>query len=140
MFVTPDYSDYRALLKYEIHYRKLTKEKYELRHDKTAGVSKYLGRDACGGDEWSIIDHKPTDPISLGNGTVGWDGESSFITTDPFTYYAVFVKTMITKDLNPVGSTNQIEGAESDIKYILTQEGKPTPPQDVKVDNLNHTR
>ena len=126
-------SDHRNLLKYEIHYRKITKEMYDNRNDTSKRLSKYRGRDACGGDEWEITDHTPSEP-QLINGTSTWLGESAFVATEPFTYYAVFVKTMITRDSN-----SNVEGAESDIGYVLTMEGTPTPPQDVKVDHLNFT-
>jgi hypothetical protein len=46
---------------YEIHYRVIDKGTYEARN-----LTKYGGRDACGGDEWHVIDHPPTDQEQVG--------------------------------------------------------------------------
>ena len=90
----------RALLKYEIHYRKISEEIY-LKRNTSERLTKYDGRDACGGDEWSITDHEPSDGIlNKTTGGMKWPGESHTIASEPFTYYAIFVKTMMNKDLN----------------------------------------
>lgn len=46
----------RALLGYEIHYREIDEATF-----KAENLTKYGGRDACGDDEWQIIDHPPSD-------------------------------------------------------------------------------
>ena len=88
------------MLKYEIHYRKISEEIYQKRNT-PEGLTKYDGRDACGGDEWSITDHEPSDgTLNKTTGRMEWAGESHTIVSEPFTYYAIFVKTMMNKDLN----------------------------------------
>ena len=49
-------SNHRALLGYEIHYREIDKATYDAKN-----MTKYGGRDACGDDDWLIIDHPPAD-------------------------------------------------------------------------------
>ena len=89
----------RALLKYEIHHRKISEEIY-LNRNTSNRLTKYDGRDACGGDEWSITDHDPSEGMLDKNGVMKWNGESAPINVEPFTRYAIFVKTMMNKDLN----------------------------------------
>ena len=89
--------DTRQLLKYEMNYREITEKTY---NDKS--LSKHGKRDACGGSDWKIADHKPSsgNTIKQNEGTVSvkWVKEQSLIRPlNPFTYYAVYVTTMIGK-------------------------------------------
>ena len=81
--------DTRQLLKYEINYIEISDETYARKN-----LTKYQGRDACGGSEWITYDKKPS---SSGSVTT-WVEEQSFIRPlKPFTCYAVYVTTMIGK-------------------------------------------
>ena len=92
---------YRALLKYEIHYRKISDEIQSNRDKPEKALTKYGGRDACGGDEWTITDHKPSEgTVDPASGEIKWLGEAESIPTDKYSWYAVFVKTIINKDLD----------------------------------------
>ena len=98
--------DTRQLLKYEINYREISREVYQasLQADESKKLSKYEKRDACGESDWKISDHKPSGgkgkPVKDGNGGVvmEWVKEQSLLRPlKPFTYYAVYVTTMIGK-------------------------------------------
>ena len=131
--------DYRRLLKYEIHYREITKAIFDARHDPKRRLTKYNGRDACGGDEWIIMDHRPQEPKvekdnNSNNSTrLVWVNENSFFVSKPYTYYAVFVTTMILKEHN----MKDIGGAESEIVYVLTPESDPSYPINIGLKQLN---
>ena len=86
--------DIRQLLKYEINYIEISKETHERRN-----LTKFLGRDACGGSDWQTTDHKPSDSYHIDqHGNTEWANEQTFIRPlKPFTYYAVYVTTMIGK-------------------------------------------
>ena len=55
--VYPETADYRSLLGYQINYRSISKATF-----KAKNMTKYEGRDACGGDEWMVSDHIPSGP------------------------------------------------------------------------------
>ncbi len=55
----------------------------------------------------------------------------------PFTHYAVFVSTLIIKE--GIAASSGVEGAESDIVYVLTPEDFPDSPRDVSVSHLNYS-
>ena len=82
----------RALLGYEIHYRQISKEIFEAR-----SLTKYGSRDACGGDEWTVIDQKPS-ASTIEDGKLTYPEESFFITVDPYSYYALFITTMLLRE------------------------------------------
>ena len=91
--------DTRQLLKYEINYREISKDMYDKK-----SLSKYEKRDACGESDWKIADHKPNrdggKEITEVGGVVkvDWKQEQSLLRPlKPFTYYAVYVTTMIGK-------------------------------------------
>ena len=85
--------DYRALLGYQIHYRKIDRWTYEAKN-----LTKYEGRDACGGDDWVVIDHMPSG-TTIENGKQAWPREGVWVTPlDPYTYYAFFVTTMLMRE------------------------------------------
>ena len=85
--------DYRALLGYQIHYRKIDRWTYEAKN-----LTKYEGRDACGGDDWVVIDHIPSG-TTIEDGKQAWPREGVFVTPlDPYTYYAFFVTTMLMRE------------------------------------------
>ena len=83
--------DSRALLNYEIHYREIDEATYIAKN-----VTKFGGRDACGNDEWMIDDHPPTSS-NIKNGVETFPEETTIITDGikPFSYYAIFVTTLI---------------------------------------------
>ena len=56
-------ADYRSLLGYQINYRSINKATYDAQN-----MTKYEGRDACGGDEWMVLDHIPSGPKFTENG------------------------------------------------------------------------
>ena len=106
--------DTRQLLKYEINYREISEEVYKASMcddsvsvcDESKKLSKYEKRDACGESDWKISDHKPSGgkpkPVEDGTGEVkiDWVKEQSLLRPlKPFTYYAIYVTTMIGKDL-----------------------------------------
>ena len=85
--------DYRALLGYQIHYRKIDRWTYEAKN-----LTKYEGRDACGGDDWVVIDHMPSG-TTIEDGKQAWPREGVFVTPlDPYTHYAFFVTTMLMRE------------------------------------------
>jgi len=82
----------RQLLKYEINYREISEEAYKARK-----LDKHEGRAVCGASEWKTIDQKPSDSLLKENG-IEWMKEETFISPlTPFTYYALYVTTMIGK-------------------------------------------
>ena len=106
--------DTRQLLKYEINYREISEEVYKASTcdertglcDESKKLSKYEKRDACGESDWKISDHKPSGgkgkPVEDGSGDfkIEWVQEQSLLRPlKPFTYYAVYVTTMIGKDI-----------------------------------------
>ena len=145
--------DYRALLGYQIHYRKIDRWTYEAKN-----LTKYEGRDACGGDDWVVIDHMPSG-TTIEDGKQAWPREGVFVTPlDPYTHYAFFVTTMLMREfggkdlkmlyacspcsflLHPVSdSEDRVHGAESDIVYHLTDEDYPDPPQSIEVEKTNYS-
>ena len=85
--------DPRQLLKYEIHYREISKITYKMRN-----LTKHGKRDACGGSDWKIADHKPSDGIIIDHHdqTITWTREQSLLRPlKPYTHYALYVTTMI---------------------------------------------
>jgi hypothetical protein len=76
----------------QIHTRKIDKWTYEARN-----LTKYEGRDACGGDDWNVDDHVPTGP-QLKNNRNEWPREAMWLTVEPYTYYALFVSTLIMRE------------------------------------------
>ena len=49
----------------------------------------------------------------------------------PFSYYAIFVSTLIIRDTNY--QSEDIQSAASEIKYYQTPEGYPDPPENVVI-------
>ena len=91
--IANDNKDYRALLGYQIHYRKIDRWTFEAKN-----LTKYEGRDACGGDDWVVIDHMPSAP-TIEDGKEAWPREGVWVTPlDPYTYYAFFVTTMLMRE------------------------------------------
>ena len=128
--IANDNKDYRALLGYQIHYRKIDRWTFEAKN-----LTKYEGRDACGGDDWVVIDHMPSGP-TIENGKEAWPREGVFVTPlDPYTYYAFFVTTMLMREFGE----ERVHGAESDIVYHLTKEDYPDPPQSIEVEKTNYS-
>ena len=87
--------DTRQLLKYEINYREISEDTF-----RNKNLKKHGKRDACGGSDWKIADHKPSGgkPIKQTDGSadVIWADEQSLLRPlKPFTFYAVYVTTMI---------------------------------------------
>lgn len=125
-------NNYRALLGYEIHYREISEAVI-----KAKNLTKYDGRDACGGDEWKIIDHTPSEPRIGADGNHDYPMETVQLpNTKPYTHYAAFVTTLITRDIK--GGEN-IEGAQSDIVYAVTPEDTPTVPRSIQVERVNYS-
>ena len=104
--------DTRQLLKYEINYREISEEVYKastcngstedgVTCEEDKRLSKYEKRDACGESDWKISDHKPsggkpTVKDGTGDVTIDWVKEQSLLRPlKPFTYYAIYVTTMI---------------------------------------------
>ena len=67
-----------------------------------------------------------------------WSDETFLIThVKPFTHYGIFVSTYIIKD--GIDASSGIEGAESDLVYVLTPEDYPDPPRDIVIDKLKYS-
>lgn len=130
----PNNIDLRALLGYEIHYRQIDKSTFSARN-----LTKFGGRDACGGDEWKIQDHQPTKGTHDDNGRENWPKETTFVTDGikPYTYYAVFVTTLIIRE--GVQGGESIEGAQSEVVYVLTPEDIPSKPEDILVTPISYS-
>ena len=85
--------DTRQLLKYEINYIEVSEATY-----KAKNLTKFQGREACGGGDWKTRDEPPSDIETHQHGNAEWPQEQTFIRPlKPFTYYAVYVSTMIGK-------------------------------------------
>jgi hypothetical protein len=54
----------------------------------------------------------------------------------PYTYYAIFVTTLIVKE---VAGSSGIDGAQSDIVYILSPEDYPSSPLDLDLNKFNYS-
>ena len=120
--------DYRALLGYEIHYRKTDRWTAEAKN-----LTKYEGRDACGGDDWVVMDMGPSG-TTIKDGKEHWPREGTWVMPlDPYNYYAFFVKTNLIPDFGVIA------GAESDIEYFLTDEDYPDPPHTILVEKTNYS-
>ena len=65
-----------------------------------------------------------------------WPREFEFIMVRPYTYYAIFVTTLIVKE---VAGSSGIDGAQSDIVYVLSPEDYPSPPLDLDLTKLNYS-
>jgi len=63
-----------------------------------------------------------------------WPPEFELIWVRPYTYYAIFVTTLIVKE---VAGSSGIEGAQSDIVYVLSPEDFPSVPHDLKFNKYN---
>lgn len=94
-------------------------------------VTLYDGRDACGGDGWSVHDVAPPDdrddfqdPSSPRTEPV-----AIHILTNlkPYTQYAFYVKTYTV-----ARGTQSVRGAQSRIQYFRTLPDVPSPPKDLK--------
>ncbi len=121
----------RTLLGYEIHYREISKVTYE-KHN----LTKYDGRDACGGDDWIVLDKMPSTTISKSNDTLYWPQETDFLKVKPYSYYAYFISTLLLKEY---AGSQGVQGAESDIKYFHTPEDIPEPPVSVRVAKTSYS-
>ena len=56
----------------------------------------------------------------------------------PFSYYAVFVTTLIIRD--KAYSSENIQNAASKIEYYQTPEGKPDTPEDINVKSIDYSK
>lgn len=54
----------------------------------------------------------------------------------PYTYYAIFVTTLIVKE---VAGSSGIGGAQSDIVYVLSPEDFPSVPRDLRFNKFNYS-
>ena len=151
--------DYRALLGYQIHYRKTDRWTAEAKN-----LTKYEGRDACGGGDWVVMDKVPSG-TTIKNGKEHWPKEGLWVMPlDPYNYYAFFVSTMLIPEfeksqskrknlflftivnsekyssfLSDGDDESDIDGAESDIQYFLTDEDYPDPPESILVEKTNYS-
>jgi len=136
--------DVRSLLGYNIYYREITEEQFAHKN-----LTKYEGREACGGETWEIINQrkKPVeinlnstahkDSLAFGSCEDGdqncledaknsllYGEETSFISQlKPYTAYAIYVSTLMTKPFSGQDAT----GAQSKIIYVRTLVGIPEP-------------
>eukprot|EP00094_Tigriopus_californicus_P010060 TCALIF_09701-PA protein Name:"Similar to INSR Insulin receptor (Homo sapiens)" AED:0.09 eAED:0.20 QI:0/0.77/0.8/1/1/1/10/426/1712 len=123
-------ADVRGLLGYEIHYREISKATFENRNQ-----TKYGGRDACGSDGWTVQDHTP-EGSAVKQGDLTWPDETTFFVVKPYTYYAIFVTTLLLKEYD---GTQGINGAQSDMVYVLSDEGYPDPPRSIEFVKSNYS-
>eukprot|EP00095_Tigriopus_kingsejongensis_P008291 maker-scaffold892_size84543-snap-gene-0.16 protein:Tk08291 transcript:maker-scaffold892_size84543-snap-gene-0.16-mRNA-1 annotation:"insulin receptor-like isoform x2" len=123
-------ADVRGLLGYEIHYREISKATYISRNQ-----SKYGGRDACGSDGWTVIDHTPVGS-NIDDNSIQFPNETSFFPVKPYTYYSIFITTLLLKEYE---GTKGIQGAQSEMLYVLSNEGFPEVPRDIHFIKVNHT-
>ena len=65
-----------------------------------------------------------------------WPDEVELILVRPYTYYAIFVTTLIVKEVS--GSAG-IDGAQSDIVYVLSPEDFPSMPYNLKFGKFNYS-
>jgi hypothetical protein len=65
-----------------------------------------------------------------------WPPEVELIFVRPYTYYAIFVTTLIVKE---VAGSAGIDGAQSDIVYVLSPEDFPSVPFDLKFIKFNYS-
>lgn len=84
-------------------------------------VTLYDGRDACGGDGWAV------DDITVqGNAHESKTVTHLFTKLEPYTQYAVYVKTYTLP-----GGSRTVRGAQSDILYFRTLPSIPSTPKDL---------
>ncbi|KAM8921479.1 insulin receptor-related protein [Pelodytes ibericus] len=104
--------DYRDLLSFIVYYKESPFQ----------NVTEYLGQDACGANNWNVVDVE----LPLNN-----DQEPGAILTNlkPWTQYAIYVRA-ITLTTTEEGRNF---GAQSDVVYIRTKPAAPTVPQDVMI-------
>lgn len=125
-------ADVRGLLGYEIHYREISKLTYENKNQ-----SKYGGRDACGSDGWTVLDHTPQgSSVDPNKGGLMWPDEKTFLLVKPYTYYAIFITTLLLKEYE---GTKGINGAQSDMLYILSDEDYPEEPRSIEFAKSNYS-
>ena len=65
-----------------------------------------------------------------------WPDEVELIWVRPYTYYAIFVTTLIVKE---VAGSAGIDGAQSDIVYVLSPEDFPSMPHELKFSKFNYS-
>ena len=65
-----------------------------------------------------------------------WPDEVELIWVRLYTYYAIFVTTLIVKEVS--GSAN-IDGAQSDIVYVLSPEDFPSTPVEIMFSKFNYS-
>ncbi len=65
-----------------------------------------------------------------------WPSEVDFIHVRPYTYYAIFVTTLIVRE---VTGSSGIDGAQSDIFYVLSPEDYPSPPHGLTFNKFNYS-
>ncbi|XP_014665366.1 PREDICTED: insulin-like peptide receptor isoform X2 [Priapulus caudatus] len=89
------------------------------------------GRDACGSNDWRMVDVAAPEEDNYSNSTRGFDDTSNLEITEllgdlkPYTQYAVYVKTYTI--------ARESQGAQSNIFYFTTKSSEPTPPRSVTV-------
>lgn len=89
----------------------------------TRNVTLYDGRDACGGDGWSVDDVNV--PESPPGSTPSPTVDHILTSLKPYTQYALYVRTyMISRTIN-------VEGAQSKIIYFRSMPAVPTIPKDL---------
>ena len=124
----------RTLLGYKIHYREISEATFRAQN-----MTKYDGRDACGGDDWVVLDQTPTTTLEKDeeSGMLYWPPEFLFLSPLlPYSYYAIFISTLLVKEY---AGSEGVEGAESDIIYFHTPEDIPKPPTEVRVRKTSYS-
>ncbi|XP_071744037.1 insulin receptor isoform X2 [Lepeophtheirus salmonis] len=124
-------NDIRALLRYEIHYRIVDEATYLKKN-----LTQFDGRDACGGDYWKIIDKVPSEPQYESGNLVFLDESVLVSQLQPYTYYALYVATLMIRD---IANRHNIQGAQSDILYIQTLESKPSKLGKYEIEKLSYS-
>jgi hypothetical protein len=95
---------------------------------------------ACGNDEWKIDDHSPTQPTQVAaDFSTIWPDEGTIIRDGikPFSYYAIFVTTLIVRQ--GIQGGQDIKSAASEIVYFQTPPSHPEAPEDLQVNSVNYS-
>ncbi|CAL8099243.1 unnamed protein product [Orchesella dallaii] len=120
------------LLSYEIHYK-------EAPDYPRKNISKYDDRDPCGEDDWTILEYAKMKDSEVKGGLQGeptWEHSRLLANLKYYTWYALYVKTIVIPDVN---SLNNNTGAESNIVYFQTLPGVPSKPQEFQLAAGEHS-